>query len=51
MLMLNVFEFARGLISLRLTETEIALLSAVVLMNPSKPDNLTQSSVLREKYF
>ena len=34
--MLAIFEFAREIISLQLTETELALLSALVLINPSK---------------
>ncbi|ELU11015.1 hypothetical protein CAPTEDRAFT_176212 [Capitella teleta] len=36
LLMRNIFEFARGLITFKLNETEIALLSAMVLMNPRR---------------
>ena len=40
--MLNsVFDFGKELIALRLTDTELALLCAMVLINPSKADSYT----------
>ena len=49
--MVHMFEFAKDMISLNLTENELALLCAVVLIDPSKycapsPSKLTSSCSL-----